>query len=634
MPPGVKASQKFLLFFKKPWVLFCFFLVLGSLIYLPAFRAGFEFDDHAITENTFIKHPERADRLWRDEDTTRFLTNLTFAINYRFFGLDQFWFHAVNVFLHCLNAFLLYLLALITFESPRLERSSQFGQRTATALFSALLFLAHPLQTQAVTYVIQRAAELATLFYLGTLFFYARFRFRRPQRRSDVVLCGLSAVLSVTTKPIVATLPLALLLYELCFGENSRQELKRRLSVLLLFLAVPAGVLSVMLYYYQRSHGPSELSAFLHMGGTISRADYLCTQTRVIRTYLRLLFFPWGQNLDYDYLVSRSLADPSVVASIFLIAAVVAAGFFLFRKHRLLAFGIFFFLIALLPESSFIPLPDVIFEHRLYLPMAGFALFFTSAVWTLFKNRKSAVWASVPMILLLSFFTYARNRIWQDPVTLGEDGAVKSPQKARAVFKLAIAYLREGDLARAEFFFKKVLELNPRDVDSENNLGEIYLRRKDKDHARYFFTRALEKDPFHELANIGLGVLSKQDQDWDGALAYYRRALIKNPNSAIAYNNIGNLYADRKQVFLAEENYRIAGELDPDLKDLSFNRGNNFFNGGFFEKAVAQYRKVLSISPDSETYENLAEALLKTGDLAGAEVARARAAELRRAKGG
>lgn len=275
-------------------------------------------------------------------------------------------------------------------QAGKLNGSSAVSGTSAfvIALFSALLFVVHPLQTQAVTYVVQRYTSLATLFYLLSIFMYAKWRAASAGSETAVSKTELApglnarriifyaaavaaALLAMGAKEIAFTLPAILVLWEFSFYKGA---VKKRLLYLLPFILAPVLIpLSLI---------SSNSSLFTAEGETAPPAalDYLFTQFRVLVTYLRLLVFPVGQNLDYDYPLYHSFADLNVFLSFISLLLMVALGAFFFYRSRkkssaaplmLIAFGIFWFFIASSVESSVISIADVIFEHRIYLPSVG-----------------------------------------------------------------------------------------------------------------------------------------------------------------------------------------------------------------------------------------------------------------------
>ncbi|KAB2965501.1 MAG: hypothetical protein F9K18_06500, partial [Thermoanaerobaculia bacterium] len=366
-------------------------VLLGFLPYLGTFAVPFVFDDLPnLVENPLIRDvslffsPARAASVGASPVQlagyrTRWLAMLTFALNYRIGGLEVAGYHAVNLAIHLLAGLLLFRLVHRTLALPRFDRSALRGRERLVAFFSAALFLAHPLQTQAVTYVVQRMASLAALLCLLALVAWLEARTAaRPLRRWTFYLLSLAALLgAMASKQSAATFPLVLLLFDLLFLDGSP---RRRWLGLLPPLATMA-VVPVTLLGSGASAGSllGNADTAARAGSALARLDYLATQGPVLVTYLRLLVWPAGQNLDWDVPVYRGFAHAPVLLSFLLLATLAAlAGVLISRSRRgadpawgWAGFGVLWFFLALAVESSLVPIQDLLVEHRLYLPSAG-----------------------------------------------------------------------------------------------------------------------------------------------------------------------------------------------------------------------------------------------------------------------
>jgi hypothetical protein len=296
---------------------------------------------------------------------------------------------------------------LLSFKTPYLKGSKISHYAASLSLASGLIFVAHPIQTQAVTYIVQRFTSLATLFYLLSLvlFIKARLynleekRFYAPSHLGYYVGSLLAAFLAMKTKEMTITLPAIILLYEFCFFSPSLKELTKKLPyltpLLLTFFIIPFSSYGLTLFGISGGTfiGIAEvgdiIGAATQETTAISRTDYLFTQFNVIVTYIRLLFFPVNQNLDYDYPISHTLFEFPTLFSLLFLISIVIFGVWMFKKSRLISFGIFWFFITLSVESSIIPIRDVIFEHRVYLPSVGFVIFLTTAISQMMEQIKT-----------------------------------------------------------------------------------------------------------------------------------------------------------------------------------------------------------------------------------------------------
>jgi len=582
--------------------------LLAVAIYSNTFSAAFHFDDgFNIVDNPWIKNLSNFLYL----SGSRYVGFLTFALNYRFGALSVFGYHLVNLLIHIANGALVYALVRLLFRAAHTSPASPLSPAHAVALSAALLFVAHPIQTQAVTYIVQRFASLAALFYLLTVIAYLKWRLSSPdskRRHLWYAAAFLATILGMKTKEITFTLPFMLLLVEFVFfGPPTRRQW---LALIPFFLTLPIIPLSRPGALGEGATGLGSQTM------EISRWDYLFTQFRVIVTYLRLLVLPVGQNLDYDYPVHHSLLEPPVFLSILFLSALFAVGVYLVflsrraaadPRLRLIGFGLLWFFITLSIESSIIPIRDVINEHRLYLPSAG--LFMAIGIVALGYADRARVWAAMGigvLVLILSVLTYERNLVWRDELSLWTDVVQKSPRKARGYINLGKAYRAQGKVEEAYKLYKTAVQLDPNYAEARNNLGTVYtdLGRPEEAVNEYRAAVSLASnyaDPHYNLGNLYAGQ-GRLDQ----AIQEYQAALALKPHYAEAYNNLGLAYFRKNQLPEALEAFRNVVELKPRDPLAHSNLGNIYKVMARPEDAIREYRAALSLNPNfPDAHNNL-----------------------------
>jgi len=284
---------------------------------------------------------------------------------------------------------------------------------------------------------------------------------------SASVVCFLFAI---SSKEIAVTIPVVMLVYDFFFLKH-RPLLKRiAFSGTLILLSLIAGI------YILINMGSGADTGFSVRAFT--PVQYLLTQFRVIMTYMRLLFLPVNQTLDYDFRISRSLFDPATALSFLFILALLAVAVVSYRKWRIGSFFLLWFFIILAPTSSIIPVIDPIYEHRVYLASAGFFIIFADLLskWIFNKgkqDRRIKIVAIFMIILLvsLSAATFQRNRVWQTKLALWENVAGKSPMKSRPHNNLGNCYMLLGDNLKAIDEYKKAIALDKNNIEAYYNLG-------------------------------------------------------------------------------------------------------------------------------------------------------------------
>ena len=486
----------------------------------------------------------------------RAFTDLTFAINYRLNGVEVRGYHLVNLAAH-----LLAVLAILALTTRILERV-RWPVPFATALVVSALFGLHPIQSEAVSYIFQRAEVLGSLFYALSLLLALRALERGLTSRGGAAFAGALACgfLGWCSKPMVATLPAALLLVTalLPAPAEGATPLRQRAGRLLLF-SLPFWALTALFssFLFAGLRGSTEAGFSVPTSGGHS---YLLTQPRVILTYLRLLAWPSGQNLDWDVPPSASLLEPKTALAFAAVLLLLGAAAWLLRWSsrpardgeaatvaRLAGFGILWFFLLLLPTSSVVPLLDVMAEHRVYLACWG--LFLPAAAGgTLVVRRLApegrgaiaggAVALAVSLALLVAL--YRRNAVWETELSLWTDVVAKSPGKPRGHLNLAHALIPiDPERAVAETAIVERLATDPgtraaaarEGAEILNNLAADSLQAGQLEQARTLASRAIARWPDYASGWLTLGQLDAIAGDYRGAAARLQRAAALEPDS-------------------------------------------------------------------------------------------------------
>ena len=603
-------------YFSKPIVHILLIVVFTLVSYSNSFHVPFQFDDlREISGDHAIKNP----KLFADLSThgTRYVGYLSFAVNYALHGLDVVGYHIFNVAIHLTNALFVYWLIILTFRTPTFSEFSIKDSSKLIALFSALFFASHPVQTEAVTYIVQRLTSLATLFYLLSIISYvkARLSLQADRLKMGYLLWYgaslFSAALAMKTKEISFTLPAVITLYEFIFF---KAEIRRRVSYLFpLFLTMLIIPLSLLHISKPLGDVIGDVGKTTRMLTDISRWDYLFTQFRVITTYIRLVFLPVNQNLNYDYPLFHSFFNPQVFLSSLFLLSILSLGIYLLFRYRksaphaaLISFGIFWFFITLSVESSVIPISDVIFEHRLYLPSIGFFIALITIVYWLGNKLRTVApimeKAILPMlaviVIALTGATIHRNTIWKDELTFWSDVVTKSPNLAGPRNNLGNAFEEKGLTDKAIEQYQIVLARYPNDARAHENLGVAFLNQglMDKAVEELETTIKLRPDYYDAYYNIGLVFFRK---GWtEKAIGQYESALRIKPDFALAYVNMGIAYGHLGNLDKAVNYFETAVNLEPNLAEAHYNLGTAYGKLGSLEKAIGHLQTAVKLRPN------------------------------------
>lgn len=538
------------------------FIVLGFLIYSNILTAPFLFDDErTITNNPTTQNLDASIKNFFPNNT-RYLSNLSFAINFATAGANTFPYHLSNLLIHILASVVVYQFALLLFESKKLKKSPLYKQREKIAFFTALIFLAHPIQTQAVSYISQRATSMAALFYLATLYFYLKARlYKQSEQFFFAFLAGLAAFYS---KASAFSLPLMLLALE--FFLLIRQQYKKRFVVLTLAsLLLLTGVGFLIM-----DKSEATRIKISPLGEEITSYNYALTQPRVIVKYLQLLVLPLRQSADYYFPVSKNFTDPAFIISSVFLLSIIALAYKSHEKQPLISFAVFFFFIALSVESSILAIDDVIFEHRLYLPMFAFAVLLSIWLWQFLKHfKKTHLYKNISyaIIAVYCLLTFNRNFVWTNEVKFWADVVKKAPKKAKGYGALGVAYDKVGELDKAVEYYEKSLELNPNLTDLyirlHNNLGFTKFKQGKYDEAISHYNKVLEVSPSFVQTHMNLAQLYATIGEHEKAIEQLEIAAKIQPGNFLIYHNLGVSYLEIRNYEKAENYLLKAYQLDP-----------------------------------------------------------------------
>jgi len=649
----------------SPWFA-CFLVTLVAvLIYSNIYRVPFVFDGTVqIVDKVQIRDLKNylSPRVLLSR---RPIVDATFALNYSLGRLNPFGYHLVNVLVHVINGFLVYFLSFIIFKhlyssserqfapiaasrsraNPKRRTSRNRGvtenkKRAASqsliplmSLFAALIFVAHPIQTQAVTYTVQRYTSIAAMFYLSSVLLYIRARALYsssngtgsvPKALAYFILSFLCGMLAFLSKENTASLPGVIILSEYFLFDRTWQGWKRKIVWFgPVFLLLGIFFLYVSGFFrgdLQFGSLLEDVSGLMKETGAVGRWSYLCTQFNVVAIYIRLLFIPIGQNLDYMYPFKTGFFDGYTPAAFLFLIAIIGLGIWKVKKRPVISFGIFWFFITLSVESSIIPISDALFEHRLYLPMFGFVLVVIYLVFDLLSERRSwAVVTSISIIVYLGVTTYERNKVWQDPITLWADVVSKNPKNHRGHNNLGLALNDQGRLNLAVKQLIEALRIKPGFALAHANLGTVLLRQGRVEEAIEHLSAALRIKPFSVQAHNSLGTALANKGEFEEAIRHFSKALRIKPGFAEAHNGLGNAYASQGRFTEAVKHWSKALEINPDYASAHYNLAIVLEQRGLISEAKRHLYEAVRINPGyADAYTNLGFILKRQGDIEGA----------------
>ena len=577
-------------------------LLTAFAVYGNTLSSSFVFDDiPLIVENSSIKDPLNIPAITGLENGKPYyrpVRILSYVIDYSISGLNPVAYHVSNIIYHTLTAFVLFCLLKLLFGSA------------PVAAFGALLFLVHPVQTDSVAYISGRRDILCGLFYISG--FYSFVLYRTRGKNLFPVLSVIMYILAAGSKEMAVTLPAMCVLYDFSFHDGSVRSLLRRNLKFYLVMFLLAGC---FLFYKLVLHYPSLRTEYY--GG--SAAANFATVSRVIMRYLQLLFFPVVLTADYSFNafhISRGFLDGDVIRAVFLDTVVLYAVLRAYRFNRTIFFGGMWFFLSLLPVCQIFPHHEIMAEHYLYIPMAGFAV----VACVLFNyllncNRRFAMALLVAVLLLFSFRTVIRNRDWRDSMTLWSKVLEVAPECARAHDDLGSVYFKQNEYEKALYHYRKAVAIRPRHAIFHNNLGMALGATGDIDGAEKEFRKAINLDRDLAAAYNNLGIVFFNKAEYRQAAVLFRKSARMNPGSSKAWFNYGVSSFNSGNIKNAERAFHRAVKLNSKYAEAYKWLGRVQYRKGHYRQAMKSLKSALVLNPGyTEAYWFMALVLEKTGD--------------------
>ncbi len=522
------------------------------------------------------------------------LLNLSLALNYAISGTEVWSYHALNLVIHLLAGLTLFGLVRRTLAlqpglaAPRRNRtgvSSTEGHWIALTV--AALWTLHPLHTEAVTYVIQRAESLMGLLYLQTLYAFIRST-SAPSSRAWSVWCVGACLLGMATKEVMVSAPVLVLLYDRTFAAGSFREawrLRRRLYV---GLACTWILLVALVASTGGNRGGS-----IGLGIQIGWWEHALTQFRAVTHYLWLSV--WPNPLVFDYGPERITGAMQVIPYALVIGLLAWITWLGFQRRTALGFaGVWFF--AILAPTSLLPAQtQMTVEHRMYLPLA---VVLTGAVVIAYRlGGRRSLMASLPVCAAFAGLTVARNADYRSELSLWETTAHQRPENPVALGSYGAALTKANRLPEALTICEQAVRLNPGYWDLWNNLGIVLEKLNRLPEAVEAYEKALQTRPDRVAVRENLARTLVSMQQPAAAVAQYQEALKAQPGSASAHSGLGTALMMLGRAPEAVDHLMAAWQSRPDDADIEYNLGNALVLSGRPADAVPHYEALLRLNP-------------------------------------
>jgi protein O-mannosyl-transferase len=560
-----------------------------SLAYASSFRGCWSYDDQgAILENPTIRHVIGS---WSPPPHSglpvggRPLVNLSLAINYAISGTAVWSYHLGNTVIHAVAALLFFGIVRRTAErlGNRFPGSSRATDITYFACAIALVWSVHPLSTEAVTYVAQRAESLMACFYLLTL--YGFIRAVETNRIGWYVVSAAACCLGMATKEVMVSAPFAVLLYDRTFVSGGWRAAWRQRRVYYLLLAVSWTILAWLLI----TNGGRGGTAGFDVSTGVLR--YAVAQVHAHLLYLKLAIWPHPLVFDYGTDVVP-FAGFGLVAGLVLGVLLLASIYGVWRRSAFGFLGALYFAL-LIPTSSIMPIAtEPIAEHRMYLPLAALLC---AGGWTVIRCARRWWLASALLAVALTVLTARRAFDYRSARALWTDTLLKCPTNARAQYNLGQVLLNEGDMDGATLHLTAALAIRPNFPSALHGLSQALLRRGRATEAQQRAEAALQLQPDFAAAHNDLGSALLLNGEVTAALREFQSAVQLSPQNVEFRNNLGAALGRLNRWPEARAQYERALQLRPDLPLLHFGLANTLVRLGDLGAAIAEYEYTVKL---------------------------------------
>jgi Flp pilus assembly protein TadD len=548
-----------------------FLLAVPFGLYWSAVHGEFHYDDfHHILDNQSIRDMKNLGRFFIDPGTFssqpgvemyRPVVMATYALNYYLGQLEPLGWHLLNIILHGINTLLVFAISL------RLLRSK------GGAFFAALVFAVHPAAGESVNYISSRSSLLLATFFLSAFLSYQKGTDpEKNQRWPWLVYSNILFILALLTKETAIVFPALIVVYEFIFFriEQPHKKWLNQMSLRLIPLIIFA-----MTYLILRK---LLLDAILSTADTRPVWVNLLTESKAYLFYLRILLWPVSLSVDHGFTIERSILAPKVLfslAGLLLIPAIfIRTAGSRESSPRLIAFSIAWYILALLPTSSIVPLNMLVNERRLYLPMAAFAVI-AGLAYIHIRPRAPRFTTGICIFLtgIFSALVLCRNPVWNHEVSLWRDAFRKAPENFRPAHGLGDHYFFDEKLKLALKFYRQANRLEPEKAMILHNIGLILDMLGEPVQAVAELKRAHEIEPENPRISFSLANAYEHTGAIQLARFHMEEACILDPDYAMAHNNLGKIYYIQGDKESAEKEYRKALRIEPEQELANYNLG-------------------------------------------------------------
>ncbi|MCZ2845525.1 MAG: tetratricopeptide repeat protein [Candidatus Bathyarchaeota archaeon] len=598
------------------WLFITIIVFLSIIIYANTLWNGFVYDDMGeIVNNQWVR---QFNNLFSACHRYRISETFTIWLDYKLWDHSAVGYHFTSLLFHILVSVGVYFLANLILKNR------------LSAFFTGALFATHPVHTEAVSVISHRQELLAMLFMLISLILYIKGRsFDKTKRKKTwffIILSLISYFFAMTAKEVAIILPVLIFLYDCFFHSNSsirnwKLEIRNSAKYYIPYLVIFGlfFLFSITGPRWRFSYAGFNVVSLGHsLSGGRSYASILLTQLKGFSEYLRLLFYPNRLSIDYYFPIRATLFQPSTILGLILLFGLLALMIILFKKSKIISFGMAWFFINLLPVANIIPKTFFVAERYLYIPSFGFCLIVGFTLWQLVIRKSLKIWGIILFGLIISFYsvrTIMRNFDFKSEYTLWSKTLKDNPMSSTGYNNLGAALLDSGEIERSIEQFRKAIELVPTYAKSYYNLGIAFLNIERYDEAIDNLSSSIRYDPKSYESYIALGTVYQKLGKHSEAIEEFKIALTINEDANI-HHALGISFQNVNRFDDARQEFERAIAINPDLGEAHNDLGIEYGRKGLFDEAIQEFNiAIMKMANPVPAYHNLGLIYQKKGEL-------------------
>jgi len=591
-------------------LLFCFLVLISAGLYLNSLNNLFtNWDDSMIYSNSEVRSLD-----WKNIQTIFTLKKggtyqpiraVSYAIDYHFWKLNPLGYHITNILFYILTCIMIYFTILRL--SINLREKTLPESHGRVALFGSLLFAAHPVHVEAVTWMVGRKEVLQGFFFF--LAFYSYLKGRGEEGSKKIIYLSVvlvSLLLAVLSKPSAVVFPGVIILYEITLAKEKSLSFIKKHWVFLSAALLVSGIFTFIMMKVMFEAGGIKH----YRGADISSNILLCLY--VFLQNIKLLIFTINYSAAYSFVVSMPVFSLKNVILILITVSLFTFSILSLRRTKVIFFSLFFFLITLVPYLNIIPISTLKADRYVFIASFSYVFLMGIAFDRLYayqhKKFSQGFFKLLSVVLFLflltgySFMTIRQNTIWQNSYTLWTDAVEKHPESSTANALMGVVYMDLGMDQNSVKYLEKAVQLIPYDYQSHNNLGIVYGRLDEHEKATNAFATAMWLKPDDDTIKINLSVFYQRQKEYKKAEEVLKYLLSKTPQNANLYYRLGLVYKDAGQYEAAVSEMQKSMELAPHIINPYEELGNIYASKlNDVEKAKYYYAQGIQAVPKAKS---------------------------------